>query len=274
MKFFWYFFALSILLTACKSLQPVTRPPDDDRFDDTELPPIVGQGGTLDGIEEPGFEPEIAVDSIPEDVFAGEDTPPPPTGPYLPPVIPDTRYQPFIQRSVSPRPALPRPRNKCSLAVEVRNYDGLDGCGVLLETDDGALLRVGIRPRGEPLEAGTRISIGFEYMQDYESTSCGNEDGVIRVTCMRLLRVSSGLPRPVICEAYDKPARWLVEAAKSTAATYITRFPWKEDRYVYLLESAEGQYLYDCRGYLICRPRKNCLSFIENFSDGVIIYEN
>lgn len=236
------------------------------------MPEIVGKGGTLDGVGEPG----LPRDTLPgSPVFAGDEPEElSPTGPYLPPVIPPTRYEPFLQRTNRSKPALPRARNKCSLPVEVRNYDGLDGCGILLETDNGALLRVGIRPRGEPIEAGTRISIGFEYMQHFDASSCTNEDAVIRVTCMRLLRVSSGLPQAVVCEAYEKPAQWLVDAAKLTAATYITRFPWKEGRYVYLLESAEGQYLYDCRGYLICRPRKNCLSFIDNFSDGLIIYEN
>ncbi|NJC26710.1 hypothetical protein [Neolewinella antarctica] len=264
MKSFWYLLALAFLFSACKSLQPVTQEPAGKPYDDTELAEVIGNGNVAPGGEQPVDE-QSATDQ-PEPVS--------PNGPYLPPDIAETLYAPFVQRSVTPKPALPRARNKCSLAVEVRNYDGLDGCGVLLETDDGALLRVGIRPRGDVLEAGTRISIGFEYMKDYEKTACQNEDAVVRVTCMRLLRVSSGLPRPVVCEGYDKPARWLVEAAQSVGATYITRFPWREGRFAYLLESAEGQYLYDCRGYLICRPRKNCLSFIEDFSQGQIIYEN
>lgn len=110
-------------------------------------------------------------------------------------------------------------------------------------------------------------------MRDYTGDNCANADAVIRITCKRLVRVSSGVPRPVICEAYDKPARWLHTLAKDYSATYVTRFPWKEGRYVYLMESPFGQYLYDCRGYLICKPRKNCLGFIEDFSAGVIIYE-
>ncbi|WP_157501433.1 hypothetical protein [Lewinella sp. 4G2] len=269
MKSLWPLFLLVILIASCRSLRPVVDPGDDDRYDDTEVPVIVGDSGSTTT----GTDPGTTTTTDPEPVRGREDDPSP-TGPYLPPVIPPTRYEPFIQRSVTPKPIMPRPRNKCSLAVEVRNYDGLDGCGILLETDSGALLRVGIKPRGEPLEAGTRISIGFEYMRSFESSPCQNVDAVIRITCMRLLRVSSGLPRPVVCEAYDRPAQWLLDAAKSVGATYITRFPWKEGRYVYLIESAEGQYLYDCRGYLICRPRKNCLSFIESFSDGLIIYEN
>lgn len=157
--------------------------------------------------------------------------------------------------------------------MEVRDYGGLDGCGFLLETDDGSLLALGNVPRGEPLEAGTRISIGFEYMQNADPSSCGNADAIVFVTCMRLLRVSSGLPRPVVCEAYDKPHQWLHDLAVQYGATYVTRFPWKEGRYVYLMETPSGQYLYDCRGYLICKPRKNCLSFIEDYSGAVVIYE-
>lgn len=194
-------------------------------------------------------------------------------GPFLPPEIPPTVYSPYLRRAVTPAPALPTPSNECHLAVEVRNYDGEDGCGILLETDDGNLLLVGAPPRGEPLEAGTRLSIGYEFMKDYQGSNCGNADAVIRITCKRLLRVSSGLPRPVVCESYDKPSQWLHDMAKSYSATYITRFPWEGDRFVYLLESPNGQYLYDCRGYLICKPRKNCLGFVKDFSKGVVIYE-
>lgn len=194
-------------------------------------------------------------------------------GPFAEPEIGPTVYQPYLRREEVPAPALPLPNNSCHLAVEVRNYDGVDGCGILLETDEGNLFLVGNTPRGDPLEAGTRISIGYELMQDFEGSNCANADAVIRITCKRLLRVSSGVPRPVVCEAYDKPDKWLYDLAVGYAATYVTRFPWKDGRYVYLLESPLGQYLYDCRGYQLCQPRKNCLSFIEDFSQGVVIYE-
>jgi hypothetical protein len=199
----------------------------------------------------------------------GEDV----AGPFLSPAIPETVYQPYLRRAETPAPALPFPDNSCHLAVEVRNYDGVDGCGILLETDSGTLFLVGTTPRGDPLEAGTRISIGYELMKDYKGSSCGNADAVIRITCMRLLRVSSGVPRPVVCEPYDKPSRWLLNLAQGYSATYVTRFPWEGGRFVYLPESPFGQSLFDCRGYQICQPRKNCLGFIKKFSEGVVIYE-
>jgi hypothetical protein len=225
----------------------------------------------LSGAEQPSPAPAAAPEKPEEEMINFEDLEM--TGPFLPPEIPPTVYAPYLLRSTTSAPPLPPASNACHLGVEVRNYDGTDGCGILLETDAGNLFLVGIPPRGEPLEAGTRISIGFEYMQNYQGADCGNADAVIRITCKRLLRVSSGLPRPILCEAYDKPAEWLVNLARDYSATYITRFPWKEGRFVYLMESPFGQYLYDCRGYLICKPRKNCLGFIEDFADGVIIFE-
>lgn len=195
-------------------------------------------------------------------------------GPFLPPETPPTRYAPRTRRAVTPAPPLPTANNRCHQAVEVRNYDGQDGCGLLLETDDGNLFVVGNTPRGEPLEAGTRISIGYEYVRNPTASPCANADAVVHVTCMRLLRVSSGLPQPVVCESYDVPSEWLVNLARDYSATYITRFPWREDRYAYLLETPFGQYLYDCRGYLVCKPRKNCISFVDDASAGVVIYEN
>lgn len=221
--------------------KPVVKAPPEDPVDLSQLDPVPTEGET--------------------------------NGPFLPPTILPTVYAPYLRRAETPPPPLPRPSNQCHLAVEVRNYDGVDGCGLLLETDDGSLFLVGIPPRGAPLETGTRISIGYEFMDDYEGANCANADAVIRITCKRLLRVSSGLPRPVVCEAYDRPSAWLHGLARDYSATYITRFPWDDGRYVYLLESPFGQYLYDCRGYLICKPRKNCLGFVKDVSAGVVIYE-
>ncbi|MEM9928432.1 MAG: hypothetical protein AAF840_01310 [Bacteroidota bacterium] len=242
---FWLFVA-SLLLVSCGSPKPAVVK--------TSPAPVI------EVMPRPVFNDTIPITPEPE---------PENTLPSIPPTI----YAPYLRRTETPAPALPIPSNECHLAVEVREYDGLDGCGLLLETDSGNLFLVGNTPRGEPLEAGTRISIGYEYMKDFQGSDCANADAVIRVTCMRLLRVSSGIPRPIVCEAYDQPSEWLADLARDYSANYITRFPWDDGRYVYLLETALGQYLYDCRGYLICKPRKNCLGFIKDFSNGVVIFE-
>ena len=253
LKKYWYYSLLGILLLAAcggARVTPFVVPPNTAPAAAEEAPAPVLPGEIE---EEPPVEEVPALDDVPD--------------------IPLTVYQPYLRREEVPAPALPIPNNNCHLAVEVRNYDGVDGCGILLESDEGNLFLVGATPRGDPLEAGTRISIGYELMRGYEGSNCANADAVIRITCKRLLRVSSGVPRPVVCEAYDKPSKWLYDLAVGYGATYVTRFPWRGGRYVYFVETPSGQYLYDCRGYQICQPRKNCLGFIDDFSQGVVIYE-
>jgi hypothetical protein len=121
--------------------------------------------------------------------------------------VPPTRYADFLSRKNTPAPPLPEASNVCHLPVEIRGYAGQDGCDLLLETDAGNLFFVGAEHRGDPLEPGTRISIGFEYMEADPANACTNVDATIRITCWKLLRVSSGIPRPIVCEAYDRPSQ-------------------------------------------------------------------
>ncbi|MEL6276566.1 MAG: hypothetical protein AAFU03_15820, partial [Bacteroidota bacterium] len=83
----------------------------------------------------------------------------------------------------------------------------------------------------------------------------------------------SGFPRPIVCRTYDESSQWIYELIQDLRPTYITRFPWADERTVYLFETPSGQYLYDCRGFILCQPKKNCLKFIEDFSAGELIYE-
>ena len=184
-----------------------------------------------------------------------------------------TVYQKYLTRSGDPAPPLPVPNNRCETLAEVRDYSGLDGCQMLLETDGGNLLLVETIIGGYNITLGSRIRFGFEYVED-AVTICMHEDAVIRVTCVQEVRESSGIPRPIVCEAYDEVSEWLYDLAIEYAANYITRVPWSGGRYAYFFETAEGQYLYDCQGYLLCRAPRNCLQFIEDFSEGVLIYEN
>jgi hypothetical protein len=254
-KYYFFSTACILLIIACGGSKSVVVPYESD-------PSVAGQASSA-----PASAPEKPVEELIS--FNELEL----SGPFELTEISPTVYEPYVLRSETDAPPLPPASNVCHIPVEVRNYDGIDGCGILLETDAGNLLLVGVSSRGEPLEAGTRISIGFEHMKDYQGADCGNADAVIRITCKRLLRISSGLSRPVLCEAYGAPAEWLVNMTRDYFTTYITRFPWEEGRYVYLMGSLSGQYLYDCRGYLICKPRKSCLSFVEDFSQGVTIYE-
>jgi len=186
-----------------------------------------------------------------------------------------TDYVPYPTRDRRTPPARPAAVNQCEYVGEVWDFVGLDGCGLLVETTGGSLLYVIGLPQGYYLEGGSRIRFGFNYAEevDMEGKDCMHMDAAIRITCLQLLRSSSGFPRPIVCRPYDESSQWINELIRDLSPTYITRFPWAEDRTVYLFETPSGQYLYDCRGFILCQPKKNCLKFIEDFSAGELIYE-
>ncbi len=181
-------------------------------------------------------------------------------------------FQPFPRAAKENGLALPSALNSCETVGEVWNFDGLDGCGLLVQTTTGYLFAVDGLPQGYSLEAGTRIRFGFRYAEA-AAAACQRQDALIRITCMQLLRQSSGFARPFVCQAFDVPTAWVSELVEDLSANYVTRFPWTDNRYVYLFETSDGQYLYDCQGLLLCQPKSNCLKFIEDFSQGKLIYE-
>ncbi|MEL7378235.1 MAG: hypothetical protein AAFN65_14945 [Bacteroidota bacterium] len=170
-------------------------------------------------------------------------------------------------------PPLPAASNRCETLAEVRDYTELDGCQQLLETDEGHLLAVQSITGGYELQSGARVRFGFEYVEDAVSI-CMAEDAIIRVTCVQQVREPSIFPRPIVCESHDRLSEWLYELAQFHAANYITRVPWTDGRTAYFFESSDGQHLYDCQGYLLCKAPRNCLQFIDDLSLGVLIYEN
>lgn len=242
------FFTLLAALTCQRS---VVKPVDDPAPPIDEIPVVVP----------PVDDPIIIID------------PPPQNGENDQPWGRPTVYQKYLQRPIDPAPPLPPTNIRCETLAEVRNYQGLDGCQMLLETDAGNLLLVASISGGQQIELGSRIRFGFEYVNNAAS-ACQHADATIRISCVQQVRETSYLPRPIVCEAYDEISEWLYDFALEYAATYITRFPWSSGRYAYLFESADGQYLYDCQGYVLCKAPRNCLQFIEDFSEGVIIYEN
>ncbi len=181
-------------------------------------------------------------------------------------------YQPFPDSGKSLGLLLPSAANSCEAVGEVWDFDGLDACGLLIQTTEGHLFAVASLPQGYQLERGSRIRFGFRYTEG-ESAPCSRADAMIRITCMQLLRGSSGFPRPFVCQSFEEPSAWLQELVIDLRANYLTRFPWKDGRFVYLFETSDGQYLYDCQGFLLCQPKSNCLRFIEDFSLGKLIYE-
>ncbi len=83
---------------------------------------------------------------------------------------------------------LPDPEaGSCDTLGTVTNFEGLDGCGLLIVTDDGLkLLPAVIDPPGFTLKANQRVR--FSYVEAEEQMSiCMAEDQIVRITCIQLI---------------------------------------------------------------------------------------
>lgn len=218
-------------------------------------------------------QPKTSPAPVPQDDYIplpvvddGEENGPPRSSAYAP-----TEYVDLP--AARPGPAQPTARNTCDFVGEVWDFAGEQGCQQVVETTEGYLFSVVKVPPGYYLEGGSRIRFGFEYDRSGQGPNCGADNANIRITCLQLLRSASGFPRPIVCHAHDEPSQWIHELIRDLGATYVTRFPWDGERVVYLFETPSGQYLYDCRGFILCQPPTNCLKFIEDFNAGTQIFE-
>jgi hypothetical protein len=195
-----------------------------------------------------------------------DEAPPPVVEAYAP-----TEYVELPLRKRSVANAIPKAANGCEFVGEVWDFEDEGGCRQIVEISNGYLLSIISVPQGYFLESGSRIRFGFNYDTN-SADACSLANASIRITCLQLLRTSSGFPRPMVCRTYDRPSQWIHELIQDLSATYVTRFPWTDDRVVYLFETPSGQYLYDCRGFILCQSPENCLQFIDDFNTGVQIY--
>lgn len=213
--------------------------------------------------ERPAFD-----DEIPMTVDDGEVN-----GPGIEATYAPTEYEALPVQQERLGNMRPKASNQCDFVGEVWDFAGEKGCSQVIETTNGYLLSVTGVPPGYYLEGGARIRFGFNYVEGSNKDNCTDVDASIRITCMQLLRSASGFPRPIVCQSYDQPSEWIYELIQDLSVTHVTRFPWDDGRVVYLFESPSGQYLYDCRGFILCQPPTNCLQFIQDFNAGTQIYE-
>ena len=72
---------------------------------------------------------------------------------------------------------------ECDIEGTVKDYTGLDGCGLLIDLKDGSRLEP-VEIEGDfKLKAGQKILFSYEVLTDQAST-CQAGD-IVRVTCIR-----------------------------------------------------------------------------------------
>lgn len=139
----------------------------------------------------------------------------------------------------------------CQTMATVKDFTGLDGCGLLVVLDNGdKLLPVNIEDDNFQLRDLQRIKLDYEVIEDAVSI-CMAEKASIKITCIELVE-----GRPVAPECYDTrdpmQVPWMKEVVNTQHPISIQKYKFRTDGWAYLFFVDNKQLLYDCQGTLLC----------------------
>ena len=143
-------------------------------------------------------------------------------------------------------------QEECNLHGTVRDFSGLDGCGLLIELDNGDLLNPAVLPEGVSLRNGQRISFSYKVLPDRVSI-CMSEKAIVEITCLKEFR--SGQTG---CTDTENPFEvpWMDRAFDLHNPVQILKFTAGQEAR-YLFRAVGEEWLYDCHGTLVCHGKGN-----------------
>jgi hypothetical protein len=134
----------------------------------------------------------------------------------------------------------------CDTFAVVRDNTGLDGCGILFETEnDGLLLPQNFGQLNMAAINGDTIAISYTIVKDAMSV-CMAENAIVEVSCI-------GMVSKIECDEIKDPfgIAWARKAMQVTEATQVSMIA-SNPRSFYVFSGKSGCRLYDCEGQLLC----------------------
>ena len=154
--------------------------------------------------------------------------------------------------SCKTKSALP---NGCKTIGTVKDFTELDGCGMLIELENGQLLNPVKMSISFPLEAEVVVSFDYKILEGRVS-SCMREKAMVEITCIVSLgKTPSG---EGMCVDTNNPFEvpWMDQAIDRHNPNQVLKFQ-DGNEWAYLFRGLPSSYLYNCRGKLICETKNN-----------------
>ena len=152
---------------------------------------------------------------------------------------------------------------ECNLHVMVKDYSGVDGCGMLLVTNEGEKLLPASMPKMDfELANNQALKIGYTEMKDAMSI-CMMESKTIIVNCIELVAQTGGVkPAKQKCDDVDNPyeSLWLKVIMKKHYPFQVDKYTYLNSRFAYYIDVGTKKMLYDCSGTLICEVEGKALN--------------
>ncbi len=181
----------------------------------------------------------------------------------------------FIFSCTSNKDASKVNTSDCQTLATVKDFTGLDGCGLMIVLDNGdKLIPNTISDANFELREGQRIKISYTELEDMMS-SCMAEKAHIDITCIELIE-----GKPIVKECYDTTdltvVPWMKEVVSSTKPNRVIKYNFRTDGWAYLFITDKKQLFYDCQGTLLCEHEGDeanpCLKRYVPTQEGKVIF--
>lgn len=167
--------------------------------------------------------------------------------------------------------------SNCETPATVKDFTGLDGCGLLIVLENGdKLLPAKLNDESFTLRDGQKIKLNYKELEGMASI-CMAEKASIEITCIELIE---GKPAPVKCYDTKDPLTvpWMKEVIKTKKPASIQKYNFRSDGWAYLFFVGQKQFLYDCQGTLLCEHQglsvNKCKEKYVAGQRGEVIYRN
>ena len=164
---------------------------------------------------------------------------------------------------------------ECNNVGTVKDFTGLDGCGMLIELKNGALLNPVKRNEHISLEDGEVITFSYKELPDMMS-NCMREKMSVEITCLKKMdKTPTGIG---VCVDTDNPFEigWMDHAIDLHNPNQVLKYK-DGNEWAYLFRSIPNSYLYDCKGKMICVTKNDhdkChTDHIDHLGQGKIIWQ-
>ncbi|MBK8564680.1 MAG: hypothetical protein IPN76_15435 [Saprospiraceae bacterium] len=141
----------------------------------------------------------------------------------------------------------------CKTIGTVRDFDGLDGCGYLIELKGGKLLNPVVTPEGFRFKKDQTVRFDYQVLHDMASI-CMAESEMVEITCILDTKATN---EPVECGKITNPfaVEWMNKAIDRHNPVRIIKYQVGGKWAFAFKAEPSSTYLYDCDGKLICESK-------------------
>jgi hypothetical protein len=173
--------------------------------------------------------------------------------------------------------AKPGPESKnCEVTGTVKDFTGLDGCGLLIELKNGDLLNPAKLPEGTELKENQAIRFTYKKLDDMMSI-CMREKAIVEITCLEIINGGQIVPPGCVDTTNPFAVPWMDKAIDKHNPNQIIKYKFG-GQWGYLFKAIPTSYLYDCEGKLLCQtsgdPHDDCHeTYLNRFNKGKVIWQ-